>query len=434
MARALAHIEQIHDIRPIAGADRIELVHALGWQLIAKKDEFAEGDLAVYIEIDSKVPENDPRYEFLASKHFKIKTMKMRGALSQGIALPLFMFPEIKDPEVGMDVTELLGIKKIETEEELRLAREEKYDKDRVFKLRIQRVYQYHKKFAKSKFGAWLLKHNFTRKIVAKLLGGKIEKPKAFPSWIKKTDEERIQNLPHYCELPDTFIATEKVDGTSTTFAVRAKNKRCKKYEFIVCSRSVRQVDMKQETYFGDGVDNVYWEMAFKYNIEKILTTIAKGMKAATVVLQGETVGEGLQGNRYDYKGRKFFGYNFIVNGEKWDTIRAADYLKNYGITWVPILDTNFHMLPTVEDMLAYAEGYSVIADDDKHTREGIVFRGLNNPTLSFKAVSNSFLLEKHPDLLARDMAVKKEEEIRGHVMTREEKKDFYKEQGFIVK
>ena len=433
MARALAHIEKIHNIRPIAGADRIELVHALGWQLIAKKGEFSEGDLAVYIEIDSKVPENDSRYEFLAQKHYKIKTMKMRGALSQGIALPLSMFPEIKNPKVGMDVTELLRIKKIETEEELRLAREEKYDKNKAFRVRLQRVSQQHKKFAKSKFGTWMLKHKLTRKIVVQLLGGKVEKPKSFPSWIKKTDEERIQNLPHYCELTDTFIATEKVDGTSTTFAVKAKNKRCKKYEFIVCSRNVRQVDMNQETYFGDGIDNVYWEMAFKYNIEKILTTIAREMRAATVVLQGETVGEGLQGNRYDYKGRKFFGYNFIVNGEKWDTIKAADYLADYGITWVPILDRNFHMLPTVDDMLAYAEGYSVITDDDKHSREGIVFRGLNNPELSFKAVSNSFLLEKHPDLLARDMAIKKEEEIRGHIMSKEEKKEFYKQQGLIV-
>ena len=103
-------------------------------------------------------------------------------------------------------------------------------------------------------------------------------------------------------------------------------------------------------------------------------------------------------------------------------------------VIWVPILDTNFHMLPTVNDMLAYAEGYSVITDSpNKYPREGIVFRGLDNPELSFKAVSNSFLLEKHPDLLARDEAVRKEEEIRGRYMTKDEKKEFYKEHNLTV-
>ena len=96
MGRALAHIEKIHNIQPIEGADRIELVHVKGWQCVAVKGEFNEGDLAVYIEIDSKVPETEP-FEFLRNKQFKIKTQKFRGALSQGIALPLSKFPQIKN-------------------------------------------------------------------------------------------------------------------------------------------------------------------------------------------------------------------------------------------------------------------------------------------------------------------------------------------------
>jgi hypothetical protein len=84
--------------------------------------------------------------------------------------------------------------------------------------------------------------------------------------------------------------------------------------------------------------------------------------------------------------------------------------------------------------MLAYAEGYSVIGDtSNKYPREGIVFRAVDFPELSFKAVSNSFLMEKHPDLLARDEAVRKEEEIRGHAMSKEEKKEFYKEHNLKV-
>ena len=95
MARALAHIEKIHNITPIEGADFIELVHIKGWQCVAVKGEFQEGDLAVYIEIDSKVPEKEV-FEFLRNKQFKIKTQKFRGALSQGIALPLSKFPKLK--------------------------------------------------------------------------------------------------------------------------------------------------------------------------------------------------------------------------------------------------------------------------------------------------------------------------------------------------
>ena len=81
MARKLAHIEKVHNIRPIAGADRIEQINVLGWNVIVKKGEFKEGDLCIYIEIDSKVPSNDARFEFLGGKDYKIKTMKMRGTI-----------------------------------------------------------------------------------------------------------------------------------------------------------------------------------------------------------------------------------------------------------------------------------------------------------------------------------------------------------------
>lgn len=434
MARKLAHIEAVHDIRPIPGADRIEQIRVLGWNVIVKKDEFKEGDLCIYIEIDSKVPEDDARYEFLASKHFKIKTMKMRGTISQGIVFPLSQFPELRDVKVGDDVTKALGITKIVTDEERRLAREEGWNKQNAERVKLGRFGARHPKFAKSAIGRWMLGHKVTRYVILALFGGKTQKPLAFPDWIRKTDEERIQNLPDYCNLPNTFIATEKVDGTSTTFAVNAKDKKNKNYEFIVCSRNVRQATPTQANWHSKDGENVYWEMAFKYNIQEVLTNIAREHKWDKVVLQGETVGEGLQGNRYAYTDRKFFAYNFIVNGQKWDTVKAAEFLKPYGITWVPILDTEFKMLPTVDDMLAYAEGYSVITEEkNKYSREGIVFRAVDFPELSFKAVSNSFLLEKHPDLLARDMAVKKEEELRGHAMSREEKKEFYKENNLIV-
>ena len=105
--RALAHIEKIEWIKPIEGADNIELIGVLGWVCIAKKQEFKVGDKAVYIEIDSKCPENDERFSFLAAKHYKVKTMKLGKfkVISQGLALPIELFPELAEKEIGSDVT-----------------------------------------------------------------------------------------------------------------------------------------------------------------------------------------------------------------------------------------------------------------------------------------------------------------------------------------
>ena len=112
MERALAHVEKIEWIKPIEGADNIELIGVLGWVCIAKKNEFNVGDMAVYIEIDSKCPETDERFAFLANKKFKVKTMKLGKfkVISQGLALPLSLFPELQDKKIGDDVTEALKI------------------------------------------------------------------------------------------------------------------------------------------------------------------------------------------------------------------------------------------------------------------------------------------------------------------------------------
>ena len=110
--RALAHIEKIEWVKPIEGANNIELIGVLGWVCVAKKGEFQTGDLAVYIEIDSKCPENDERFEFLANKKYKVKTMKLGKfkVISQGLALPLSLFPELDGKNIGDDVSKDLKI------------------------------------------------------------------------------------------------------------------------------------------------------------------------------------------------------------------------------------------------------------------------------------------------------------------------------------
>ena len=111
--RKLAHIEQIAWLRPIEGADKIELAGILGWQCIVKKNEFKVGDLAIYVEIDSIMPADNPDFAFLESKHYKIKTMKMRGVISQGIIFPLSILYDGKAYVLGDDVTDVLKIKQV---------------------------------------------------------------------------------------------------------------------------------------------------------------------------------------------------------------------------------------------------------------------------------------------------------------------------------
>ena len=124
MSRKLASVQRIYKIEPIEGADRIELAHVLGWQCVVNKDQFQPGDLGVYFEIDSFLPIR-PEFEFLRSSSytktdlgegFKLRTQKFRGRLSQGLLLPLSQFPELP-AELGIDVTDILGVRKWEIEE-----------------------------------------------------------------------------------------------------------------------------------------------------------------------------------------------------------------------------------------------------------------------------------------------------------------------------
>lgn len=374
--RKLAHIEKIEWKRPIEGADRIELVGVLGWQCIAKKDEFAVGDLCVYIEIDSIVDKTNPDFEFLEKRNYKIKTMKMKGVLSQGIVFPLTLLHFTnKVYNIGDDVTETLKITQVEDE----IPKQTPQNKMTTLKQR-------HKKLCKNKVFMWLMKFAWFRKIAFKLLIPK-KKPKKFPEWIIKTDETRLQNMPFVLDAykGKPMVVTEKLDGTSTSFGLRKEKKR--KYEFAVCSRNIRQADINQKCFYDD---NVYHEMAIKYNVKEVLLKILEKYKATTVVLQGETIGEAIQKNKYDLKGRDFYAFNLIIDGKKIDSAIATDIVHEYGIKWVPIIDAKFILLDTVDEMIAYADGKSTVHDT---LREGVVIRDHDN-TISFKCISNAFLLK----------------------------------------
>lgn len=381
--RALAHIEKIAWVKPIEGADNIELIGILGWVCIAKKGEFKENDMCIYFEIDSKLPETEWS-EFMRPKHFKVKTMKLGkfNVISQGLALPISEIPELqgKEWEIGTDVTELLGVTYSVEEDNHRKSKNG--DPNAKYKSMAAR----HQKLFKGKLFRWLMKKSWGRKLLFVFFGRKKDKPKAFPDWIVKTDETRIENAPFYLESTDPWIKTEKIDGTSSTYAIDfTKNK---KGEFIVCSRNVRQADEKQECYHTCG--NVYWEMVGKYNIETILRVIAKAQEAKRIVLQGEIYGDAIQGNPYKLKERRFAAFNLIIDGNRLSSIDAKTILDRYDIPFVPIIDTEYYLPIDMETFKLEADGTSTISNVK---REGFVYRSLDG-TKSFKNVSREFLLK----------------------------------------
>jgi RNA ligase (TIGR02306 family) len=189
--RKLASIQKISKLEPIEGADSIVKATVLGWQLVVKKDEFNIGDLCVYCEIDSILPEK-PEFEFLKPRKMRIRTIKLRGQISQGICFPLSILPPDVKIEEGKDVTDILGITKYEPP------------------------------------------------IPASLEG--IAKGK-FPSFIPKTDEARVQVLQDILDKykGETFFYTEKLDGSSATYYLYDG-------QFGVCSRNLELIETEENT------------------------------------------------------------------------------------------------------------------------------------------------------------------------------------------
>lgn len=350
--RRLASIRRIDRLEPIPGADKIEVAMVDGWKVVVAKDVgHQEGDLIVYCEVDSFLPIK-PEYEFLRKSSYKkmgdkegfrLKTIRLRGQISQGLVLPISVlkgkidfgpalsFEDSIENMLGQDVSDILGIVKYE-------------------------------------------------KPIPAQLSGKVKGN--FPSFLQKTDEERVQNLDISEIAGEEWDVTEKVDGTSFT---------CYKHEgqFGVCSRNLELVETE---------DNTYWQVARKYNLEKALPN--------HYAIQGEIIGPGIQGNKYGLKEPKLLVFTFY-------SIKHGIYLNNNehisqpmtvqqmlevmtpsspDLEMVPTLPTNrFSHDITVDDILEMAEGESELRSGVD--REGLVFRLVENPDISFKAISNKFLL-----------------------------------------
>lgn len=378
MTRKLASIQRVVGTAPIEGADVIEIAFVLGWQVVVKKGEFKEGDLVVFYEIDSFLPASDMRYETFKERFttwngkegMRLKTIKLRKALSQGLVLGVDKFSEIINPQEGDDVTELLKIDKWEVIEK------------------------------GSNAGT-------------RAMGS----GKQFPPFIQKTDQERIQNYGALVSkaLEEEFEATVKKDGSSlTVFAVQpdskfykiAKDFEGKKTKFNLLKwLKAFFVNTPIEPITGVCSRNVMLDKEGDSNFHKVVAKyelISKLLAAGkSYALQGELVAPDIQGNYEKVKEVEFHLFDiFDIENQKYllpDERKA--FAKLHGIPHVTVLGTNSLNILTmtkdgdnvVQKCLDYAEGKG---DNNGVMREGVVFKSTSRD-FSFKAISNSYLLKQ---------------------------------------
>ena len=391
--RELAYVVKINSIEPIVGSDNCEAAIVGGWRVMVRKGQFEPGDLAVYFEIDSKLPENDERFAFMARKNYKVKTQRYtfggKGLMiSQGLLMSAEDLGWNKEDmtEFGDErfVTKELGVTYAVAEDNVRKGSGDPNQKYKAMGAR-------HIKLAKTRWWRWLMKREWGRKLLFKFFGKKKDNPRGWPNhfpYIHKTDEERCENMPWILQNKEPWIVTEKLDGTSCTYILERLKGR-NKYEFYVLSRNVRQKDETQSCYHDH---NIYWDLAFKYDIENKLRKFLDENPACTYVcVQGEGVGS-VQGNPLKLKEDDLYLFNFIdsING-RWPSNLGKVIAEEMGMKWVPILNENFILPDDMETFKQMATAPSAV--NPAVMREGIVLRHAGDD-MSFKNVSREYLLK----------------------------------------
>lgn len=346
-SRKLASVRRVTEITPIEGADFVELARVDGWQCVVKKGDFTVGDQGVYFEIDSVPPDADPfkflwKFEEPRPRSYRIKTVKLRGELSQGLFMPLSDFPQVPvGIGDGEDLTEFLGVTLYERPQE-----------------------------------KW-------QKTAAKRGN--------FPNWLPKTDEERIQNcgwvLEKWAEANVPWYATVKLDGTSATYTQDPQTD-----EFHVCSRNLSVKDG----------ENVYWDMARKYRIEQALAYYDGRYSFQGEICGPGIQGNKLGLKEVDFFVFNVIDRNANVYLPLEEMVLVC---ADMGLQTVPIAESHDAWAPggvndwSIARCLEYAEGKYAGTQNE---REGLVFR-INKPRpiwqgrdiTSFKAISNKFLLKE---------------------------------------
>lgn len=363
MARKLVTLRKVKEINPIKNADMIERLTVDGWNVVSKKDDFEVGDVGVFFEVDSGLPVEDTRYDFLSkggSKEFhgkqvyRIRTMRLRGVISQGLLKPLSEYPEIENYlltnnnsideaiEERLDFSELLDVIKYEPPMKVRGA----------------------------------------------------DAAGNFPYWIRKTEQERINNvydIMHCDHQHDEFVATLKMDGSSTTVAYITDSEKFYDTlpvddhggQLFVCSRNQTLKDGNSAYHLAVENINLYDKLK-SYHMRT----------GRQVAVQGELLGTGVQGTR-----EKIYNYTihvfslFDIDNQvylPWDEVET--FCNELSIPHVKVLGRfkPFEKFSSVDDFIDYANGIEPVYAD---IPEGVVFHEVNGVT-SFKAISTHYLLK----------------------------------------
>lgn len=372
----------IDGIMPIQDADNLELALVGGWNIIVKKGDFKQGDIAVFFEIDSALPTNDTRYDFLKEKCLKvfrnkmnveeasfirIRTMKLRGEYSQGLLMKTEDFPEVEHFSVGEDLSKVLNV--------------QHYDELReMFETSVSSGLQAKKSIVANK-----------------------NKKGNFPYFVPKTDEERIQNVPEYFQKYKNarFEVTEKYDGSSMT--VYYAPETSKEQPYGVCSRNL---DLNLD------VENKFTDLAKSLDLEQKIKQ-AYDMTKCELAIQGEMVGPGVNNNRDAYDNMNFYVFR-IWNITKRDFMGARErqeLCKKIGLNHVKVIHSSldvFYKYTTMQDLIKSAQGKT----DRGHEREGLVMKQIDaKHPVSFKVINNEYLLniEKNEEANKKQNEIKKE-------------------------
>jgi len=342
--RKLASIQIIKEVKEHPNADRLEILsfNNIGWQCVSRKGEFKSGDFCIYFELDSLIPMK-PWSQFLAKKDkpekpVRLRTVRLRGELSQGLAMPVNILMAYKDqldewPLVeGTDVTEILGITKYEP-------------------------------------------------IIPACLNGEVKGRR--PSWLPKTDSDRIQSFP---ELIGEFqgklvVIAQKIDGTSCSISYREGEKD-------VCGRNW---SLKEG-------DNSYWKVAKKYDVLGKLKEISE-KTGINYGIQGECIGPGIQKNRLALSDHELWVFDVrnLNEGKYLGFYERKEFCDRLQLQMVPTLQICRFEFATIDELLELAKGkYS----SGQH-QEGIVIRPVHEfysnvlkGRASFKVINNEFLEE----------------------------------------
>ena len=406
--RELAYVTIVDNVTPIEGYDRVELAHVGGWTIVVGKGSFLPGDPAIYVEIDSKLPEIEPfiNMEFLAKKKFKIKTQKMCGVVSQGLLLSAadLGWKIVNDAIIDDDnFTHFYNTESRFLTEKLKITYYNAADRKRKAKVnpdaKINSALARHPKIAK-KYGRYIKKHKIARKIFMLIFGRKKDSKTHFPThfkYIKKTDQERCENMTWVLKDKTPFIVTEKCDGSSGTYIIeRKKHLFGDKYEFYVCSRNVRQLNPNQQSYYDE---NYYWECAIKYDIEnKLKNYLKKHPELDYVCWQGEVCAPKIQNNPQKLSETHLFLFHMIDSDKGMYDIRdAVKIWEEYNMEYVPIVNENYIFPDDFEDFKETANGFYSSNCCEGHTdckREGFVYYKTTDPNFHFKNVSRDYLLK----------------------------------------